>query len=430
MKKCLLLLLTCLSAHMQAQENPVAFVHAHIIPVDGPEVEDGVLLVQHGSIIAVGRYGEVTLPENAEVREMRGKVIMPGLVDTHSHLGDGSGGDRSSALNPEVRILDALDPTSDSFKRALAGGITTLNVMPGSGHLMSGQTVYIKLRNNARTIEDLLFCEDINSGICGGMKMANGTNSIRTDPNFPGTRAKSAAMVRSLFTQAREYQRKTEEAESDTSKTGPPRDLRMEALVQIMKGERVVHFHTHRHDDVLTAIRLSKEFGFKIVLHHVSEAWKVADEIAEAGVPASIIVIDSPGGKLEAMDLRNNNGAALERAGAEVAFHTDDGITDSRVFRRSAAVGVREGMSRQKALEALTIAGARMLELDSRLGSLTPGKDADFVIMSGDPFSTYTHVEETWVEGQKVFDRADPQDKAYATGGYKVYRSSVYFHSH
>ncbi len=431
MKKILLLLLAWMTCVMvQAQETPVAFVHAHIIPVDGEEIEDGTLLVQNGRVQAVGSFANVSVPSNAQVIDVTGKVIMPGLVDTHSHLGNGSGGDRSDALNPEVRILDAIDPTSDGFKRALAGGITTLNVMPGSGHLMSGQTVYIKLRKDAKTIEDLLFCEDITNGICGGMKMANGTNSIRPQPKFPGTRAKSAAMVRSLFTHAQDYMKKVQEAENDTSKTAPPRDLRMEALMQIMNGERIVHFHTHRHDDVLTAIRLSKEFGFKVVLHHVSEAWKVADEIAAAGVPASIIVIDSPGGKLEAMDLRNVNGAALEEAGALVGFHTDDGITDSRFFRRSAAIGVRDGMSRQKALEALTIAGAKMLELDDRLGTLTVGKDADFILMNGDPLSAYTHVEETWVEGQKVFDRSNPEDKAFATGGYKVYRSNLYLHVH
>jgi imidazolonepropionase-like amidohydrolase len=431
MKKIILFLWFILSPTLiYAQEKPTAFIHGRILPMEGDEIPDGTLVVQHGKILAVGSFNAVTLPNDAEVIDVTGKVIMPGLVDTHSHLGDGSGGDRSSALNPEVRILDALDPVSDSFKRALAGGITTVNVMPGSGHLMSGQTVYIKLRKDAKTIEDLLFCDDLNNGICGGMKMANGTNSIRPDANFPGTRAKSAAMVRALFTQAKEYQRKTIEAENDTAKTAPPRDLRMEALVQILDGRRIVHFHTHRHDDVLTAIRLSEEFGFKVVLHHVSEAWKVAEEIAAANVPASIIVIDSPGGKLEAMELDNSNGAALEKAGALVGFHTDDGITDSRLFRRSAAIAVRDGMSRQKALEGLTIAGAKMLELDEQLGSLVKGKDADFVIFSGDPLSTYTHVLETWVEGEKVFDRSDPNDRQFATGGYKVYRSHFYLHIH
>ncbi len=179
-----------------------------------------------------------------------------------------------------------------------------------------------------------------------------------------------------------------------------------------------MHFHTHRHDDILTALRLSKEFGFRIVLQHVSEAWKVAGEIAAAGAPSSIIMIDAPGGKLETQDVHFRNGAALERAGALVGFHTDDGITDSRLFLRSAGMAVRAGMSRDKALRGMTLSGAEMLDMADRVGSLKVGKDADLVILSGDPLSVYTQVLETWVEGARVFDRADPKDRLYAVGGY------------
>jgi imidazolonepropionase-like amidohydrolase len=191
----------------------------------------------------------------------------------------------------------------------------------------------------------------------------------------------------------------------------------MEALVEVLDRARVVHFHTHRHDDILTALRLQKEFGFRMVLQHVSEAWKVADEIAQAKVPASIIFIDSPGGKLETTDIKFENGAALERAGALTGFHTDDGITDSRWFLRSAGLAVRAGMSRAKALYALTMANAIMLDLQDRVGSLETGKDADFIVLSGDPLSVYTHVLETWVEGKRVFDRNDPEDYLRAVGG-------------
>jgi imidazolonepropionase-like amidohydrolase len=321
-----------------------------------------------------------------------------------------------------VRILDAIDVRNDTFKKVIAGGITTVNVMPGSGHLMSGQTAYLKMRP-ARTIDDMLFCGDPTDGICGGMKMANGTNSIGERP-FPGTRAKSAALVRQLFLRAQDYRSKLEAAGGDSTKL-PKRDLEMESLVQILEGKRIVQFHTHRADDIMTAIRLSQEFGFRMVLHHVSEAWKVAREIAEAKVPCSVIVIDSPGGKLEAVDLRFDTGAELEKAGVTVAFHTDDSITDSRLFLRSAALGVRAGMSREKALEGLTLAGAKMLDLQERVGSLKPGKDADFTILSGDPFSVYTHVEQTWVEGSKVFDRSNPEDRKYAVGGYNVFREAM-----
>jgi len=186
----------------------------------------------------------------------------------------------------------------------------------------------------------------------------------------------------------------------------------------LLEGKRKVHHHTHRHDDILTVLRLKKEFGFEVVLHHVSEAWKVADEIAEAKVACSLIFLDSPGGKLEARDLEWRNGAELEKRGVLTALHTDDPINDSRWFLRNAAIGVRAGMSRQKALEALTIAGAQILDLEDSTGSLEPGKKADFVILSGDPFSIYTRILETHVEGRKVFDLQNEQDRLFAQGGY------------
>ncbi len=417
-----LCLLGSLSSPIGAQERPHAFRGARLVPIAGPPIASGVLVVHEGRIAAVGPAGRVNVPADAVVHDASGKVIMPGLVDTHSHVGGGDGGDRSSPLQPDVRILDALDARHDGIQKAQAGGITTANVMPGSGHLMSGQTVYVKLRDG-ETIYDLLLCDDVLAEICGGMKMANGTNSMRAPP-FPGTRAKSAALVRAKYVKAQEYRAKLEAAGGDSSKM-PKRDLEMEAMVEILEGRRIVHHHTHRHDDILTVLRLREEFGFRVVLHHVSEGWKVADEIAAAGVPASIIVLDAPGGKLEAIDISMENGAALERAGATVAYHTDDGITDSRFFLRSAALAVRAGMSREAALRALTLSGAEMLDLQERIGTLEAGKDADFVILSGDPLSVYTRVEQTWVEGVKVFDLADPTDHAYAVGGYEVLRDET-----
>lgn len=401
-----------------AQEKPVAFKGALIYPVVGAPIQNGVLIVQKGKITKVGG-ADTAIPSDATVITVAGKVIMPGLVDTHSHLGGPAGGDASAPINPDARAMDAVNPTSDGFMKALAGGLTTLNVMPGSGHLMSGQTVYLKMREG-KIMEDILITNE--RGVYGGMKMANGTNSLRaTSANgFPGTRAKSAALVREQFVKAVEYRKKIAKAGKDSTKL-PDRDLKMEALGEVLSGKRVVHFHTHKENDILTAIRLSKEFNFRVVLHHVSEAWKVADEIAKAKVTSSIITIDSPGGKLEAMNYSFSNGAALEKAGALFGFHTDDGITDSRFLLRSAALSVREGLSREKAMEALTIAGAKMLDLSSRIGSIEAGKDADFIILSGDPFSVYTKVEQTWVEGKKRFDLSNPRDKAYATGGFQVY---------
>jgi len=395
-----------------AQSTVSAFIGATVIPVEGPEIPRGTVLVRDGRIEAVGPGDRIVVPAGAMVVDLRGKTIIPGLVDTHSHIGSGSGGDRSAAMHPDARIYDAINPADSSFVQALAGGVTTINIMPGSGHLMSGQTVYVKNRRKAKI--DELWIAGADGRPMGGLKMANGTNPLGSPPE-PGTRAKAMAMVRQKFIDAREYR--------DARRKDPaskPIDIGLEAMAEALDGTRMVHHHTHRADDILSVLRLQKEFGFRVVLHHVSEGHRVAAEIAAAKVPVSAIIIDAPGGKLEAVNLSFTVGVVLEKAGVRTAFHTDDGITDSRWFLRSAALALRAGMSRQAALESVTLAGAEMLDLRHRVGSIAPGKDADLVVLSGDPFSIYTKVEQTWVEGVRVFDRSQPKDLAYATGGFGV----------
>ena len=396
-----------------AQPQPLALTNAHIIPIAGDEIPSGTLLVHQGKIVAVG--ANVSIPAEAERRDLGGKTLMPGLVDTHSHIGEVEGADRSEPIQADARTLDSINVRDARIQKAQAGGLTTANIMPGSGHLLSGQTTYVKLRDG-KTIDDLLIFNDDGSP-AGGIKMANGTNS-RRDPPFPGTRAKSAALVREQFIKAQEYREKIRTAAGDPEKT-PDRDLELEALVEALEGKRIIHFHTHRHDDIMTVLRLAKELGLRVVLQHVSDARFVADGIAASGViGSSLILIDAPGGKIEAKDNAFENGVALEKAGALAGFHTDDGVTDSRLFRRQAALAVRAGMSREKALYGLTMAGAIMLDLQHRVGSLEAGKDADFVVLDGDPLSVYTKVLETWVDGVKVFDRTNERDRLYAVGGY------------
>ncbi len=414
----LTLLFASLSS-LVAQEHPVAFRGAHLLPISGPAIESGTLIVQHGRIIGIGPSDTTPIPGDAEIHDVTGRVLMPGLIDSHSHIGGwpGFGADNSHPIQPEVRVLDAVDVRDASIQKARAGGITTVNVMPGSGHLISGQTLYLKLRD-VNTIEgQLILLPD--GRVAGGLKMANGTNSQRQDTlaQFPGTRARSAALVRETFIKALEYRAKVERAGADADKL-PPRDLGLEAVLEAIDGVRVVQHHTHRHDDIVTVLRLQREFGFKVVLHHVSEGWKIPDEIAAADVlGCSIIVVDSPGGKLEARDMRFETAAVLERAGVQVGFHTDDPICDSRLFLRSAAFAVRGGMSREAALAGLTVNNARLLGLGDRLGTLEVGKDADFILLSGDPFSVYTQVLQTWIEGQLTFDRDRPTDRLWAEGG-------------
>jgi imidazolonepropionase-like amidohydrolase len=402
-----------------AEESCTAWTHAKIMPADGPAIEDGILVVRGSKIIAVGPSASTTIPSDAKVVDASNKWLMPGLVCTHSHVGGMGAADGSSPIQPGVRVLDSINVRDAGFRRALAGGLTTLNIMPGSGHLISGQTVYCKLRyydkSHPNTIDDIVI-RDMDGKSLGGLKMANGTNSIGEAP-FPGTRGKSAYLVREQYVKAREYHAKVVAAKDAPDKL-PPRDLHLESLAEAMLGKRIVHHHTHRHDDIMTVMRLSQEFGFRTVLHHVSEGWKVAKEIAAAKLPCSIIVLDSPGGKLEARDMTFKNGRVLDEAGVRVAFHTDDWITDSRLFVRSAALAVRAGMNREKAIQGLTLAGAEMLGLEDRIGSLTVGKDADISIWSGDPLSVYSRVVETWVEGKKSFDLSEPEDRLFAEGGY------------
>jgi imidazolonepropionase-like amidohydrolase len=359
-----------LTARVNAQEKPQVFIGAQIIPMSGAPIAHGVLVVAGGKIVAVGTADKIAIPAGAEIHDITGKVLMPGLVDSHSHI--------------------------------------------GSGHLISGQTLYLKLRE-ARTVDDLLIKLPDGTN-AGGLKMANGTNSMRGANGFPGTRAKSAALVRAEYIKAQEYRDKIKRANGDAEKL-PPRDLALEKMSEVLAGQRIVQNHTHRHDDILTVLRLAQEFGFKVVLHHVSEGWRVAPEIAAAHAPCSVIMIDSPGGKLETKDADWRTPAILEQAGVLVGFHTDDPICDSRRFLRSAALAVRAGMTRQGALAAVTIANAKILGLDARVGSLEPGKDADFIVLSADPLSVYAHIEQTWVEGTKVFDLSRPADHLYAVGG-------------
>lgn len=407
-----------LHAQTEPQPSVLAFVGCRLLPITSDPIDDGCLVIAAKKIAAVGKRSEVSIPAGATTIDCNGKWIMPGLVCTHSHVGGAAAADGSQPIQPGVRVLDSLNIYSSGFRRALAGGLTTLNIMPGSGHLISGQTVYTKLRffdDHPRTIEDILL-RDPSGQPLGGLKMANGTNSIGDNP-FPGTRGKSAFLVREQYIKAREYHAKVQKAAGDPEKL-PDRNLHFEALVEAMQGKRIVHHHTHRHDDIMTVLRVANEFGLQVVLHHVSEGWRVARELAEARVPCSLILLDSPGGKLEAENLVFKNARVLDEHGVRIAFHTDDWITDSRLFARMAAMAVRAGLSRARALDALTVAGAEMLGVQDRLGSLQAGKDADFAVWSGDPLSVYAHVEQTWVEGQLAFDRWREADRLLAEGGF------------
>jgi imidazolonepropionase-like amidohydrolase len=415
----MLLAVVPLGAHA---EGVLVFEGPDVLTGAGPRISGGRIVVRDGKIAALGPAETVSVPAGAQIVDCRGKLVIPGLVDTHSHVGifprprvpaHADGNEASAPLQSAVRALDAIWPDDPGIRMARAGGVTTANIMPGSGNPVGGQTAYVKLRG--ATVEEMLI-----PGATGGLKMANGENPKRG--KAPRTRMAVAARQRALFVNAQAYRKKWQRWGNDDDKPPPARDLALEPIVEVLEGQRTVHYHTHRADDIMSALRLREEFGFDLVLQHASEAFAVADQIAAARVPVSIIVVDSPGGKHEMIRLRFANGEELERAGVRVAIHTDDPITSSRLFLRAAALSVRGGMSPDAALRAVTLEAARLLRLDQRLGSLEVGKDADLVVLSGEPFSVYTRVLETWIEGERVFDRSDPIDRIYATGGFATER--------
>ena len=221
------------------QAKPIVLQGARILTM-GPDgmLDDATVILEDGAISAIGPASETAVPDGAVVHDMTGKLILPGLVDTHSHVGGGWGADGSAPIQPGVRVLDSINARSSGFQRAQAGGITCANVMPGSGHLCSGQTLYLKFKD-AGTIDGLLM-HDANGAILGGLKMANGTNSQRAAP-FPGTRGKSAALVRQAFLDAQAYKAKQDAAANDPEVDAPDRDLGKEALVEALAGTRIVH---------------------------------------------------------------------------------------------------------------------------------------------------------------------------------------------
>ena len=441
----------CLPFRHQAFAEPIVLRGARIHTVAGPVIENGTLIIQDGRIQEVIESDRIILPPDAKVIDVSGKVIIPGLVDSHSHLGvysrpavkaNSDGNESTDPITSVVRALDSLNPFDPGIRMANAGGVTTANIMPGSANVIGGQTIYVKLRGYSP--EQMWF---ESPHVLGGLKMANGENPKRAHGGkgkAPSTRMKVAALQRAELIKAQEYlakwQRfrekaaefdkasggrqppgdldKKSESKKDDPPTQPERNIALEPLVDVLLKKRTVHFHTHRADDILTVLRLKKEFGFDLVIQHGTEAYKVLDEIAKAGVPVSLTIPDSPGGKAEVVGFIEECAAEMTKAGIKVHVNTDDPVTESRFLLRTAAVTVRGGLTPDEALKTITLNPAQALRLDERVGSLEKGKDADFVVLSGEPFSAYTRVLETYIDGKRVFSLDNDSDRSFQTGGF------------
>ncbi|MFQ5701604.1 MAG: amidohydrolase family protein [Acidobacteriota bacterium] len=405
----------CLLATPVVAED-VIVKNATIWTISGKGILAGAdLLVRDGKIVAVGPGLKAS--SSTVIIDGSGKHVTPGLIDAHSHTGvDGAVNEGANNITAEVRIGDVLDPDSIAIYRELAGGLTVANVLHGSADSIGGQNQVIKLKWGV-TAEQLKF-----PGAPPGIKFALGENPKRSNfsflrtPRYPSTRMGVEQSIRERFLAARRYEQRWREYDRlrprQKAHTVPPRkDLQLEAIAQILDGERLVHSHCYQQNEILMLIRLAEQFGFRIAtFQHVLEGYKVADEIARHGAGASTFS-DWWAYKLEAYDAIPYNGALMAQRGVVVSFNSDSNEL-ARHLNTEAAKAMKYGdLPAEEAIKFVTINPARQLGIDDRVGSLEPGKDADFVVWSGNPLSVYTIAEQTWVDGEKQFDRREDLDR-------------------
>ncbi len=374
----------------------------------GPDavLENADLLVRRGKITAVGR--NLSAPVGAAVIDAAGKHVAPGIIDAHSHSAlVGNVNEPTHAVTTEVRTADILDPTDISIYRQLASGVTAANLLHGSANPMGGQATVIKLRWG-REAEGLVM-----EGAPGGIKFALGENVKQSNwgemftTRYPQTRMGVEQIMLDTFTAAKAYGEAWDAW--NRSKRGPPprRDLRLDAVLEILRGERRVNIHSYRADEILMFLRLAERFGFKVAaFQHVLEGYKVAPELAAAGAGASSFT-DWWSFKWEAYDAIPHNPALLTRAGVLTSINSDSDELARRLNSDAAKAVKYGGLSEVEAFALVTINPARQLGVAGRIGSLEPGKDADFVIWTENPLSTFARVEQTWIDGARYFDRTE-----------------------
>lgn len=422
-----------------AGATPVLIRGATVMTAAGKRFSPGHVLLEGGKIAAVGE-GDGVAPEGAEVVEGKGLFVTPGVIDTHSHMGvypfpyveaHSDGNEMTGATTPHVWAEHGFWPQDPALWRAVAGGVTTIQVLPGSANLIGGRSFTAKLRpDRAARLMRM-------PGAPQGLKIACGENPKRvygTKGQPPQTRMGNVAGFRAAFQKAVEYRRAQQKYERDLeawkkrqgkdSKAGDPtkaddppeppvRDLGMETLVAVLDGKILVHNHCYRADEMSLMLDLAREFGFRIrAFHHSLEAYKIADRLAEEGVAAATWA-DWWGFKLEAFDGISENVALLHRAGAMPIIHSDSSREVRRLQHEAAkamAAGRRVGIaiSEDEALKWFTANAAWALGVEQQTGTLEVGKDADVVLWSGNPFSIYSLAQQVFIDGERVFDRAKP----------------------
>jgi imidazolonepropionase-like amidohydrolase len=385
-----------------------AIVGARVVPVTGEPIDGGTVLLDGGKIIAVGGP-EITVPAGAQTVDAAGKWVLPGFIDAHAHVGvveeaEGwAGRDSNEMTRPVtayVRALDAINPADQGFRDAIGGGVLAVNVNPGSGNPIGGQTVAIKCWG--RIVDEMVLREP------SGMKSALGENPKRTYADrheTPSTRLGTAAVIREAFVSARNYLARLAAAENQPEAERKPvdRDLGLEALGRVLRREIPWRQHCHRADDIATAMRIAREFGYQLVIDHGTEAHLLADLIAEQGIPVIIGPLFTSRSKVELRNRSLANPGRLDAAGVTIAITTDHPVVPIHFLIHQASLAVKEGLDAAAALRAVTINPARILGVDDRIGSLEPGKDADLVIWSGDPLDVTSRAERAYSGGREIY---------------------------
>ncbi|TFB53656.1 amidohydrolase [Cryobacterium tagatosivorans] len=388
--------------------QPIAIVNARVLPIAGDPLERGTVLIRDGRIEAVGT--DLAVPADAVVIDATGKWVLPGFIEAHGHVGideeanGWAGNDTNEMTDPNmagVRAIDAINIDDEGFRDALAGGITTIVVKPGSGNPIGGQTVAIKSWGG-RTVDEQVVSESVS------VKSALGENPKRVygdRTQTPSTRLGVSLVIRRAFVEARNYAEARDAAEL---KNEPfTRDLGKETLARVLSGELAWDQHVHRHDDIATALRLADEFGYRLVINHGTEGHKLADVLAERDIPVIFGPLFTSRTKVELRDRAIGNLVALAAAGVRVAITTDHPVVPINFLVHQASFAVKEGLPARVALEALTVNPAVMMRLQDRVGSLTPGLDADVVVWSGDPLEITSRAELVLISGTPVYRWAD-----------------------
>lgn len=383
----------------------VAIRSGYVVPVDGDPIDGGTVLIVDGKIAAVGPDTEVIVPAGTRVVDAAGRWVLPGFVEAHGHLGvheDGEGwegDDTNEKTDPNgarMRALDAINPADVAFGDALAGGVTSAVIKPGSANPIGGQTVAVKCWG--RWVDEMVIREPVS------VKSALGENPKRVygeKKAVPSTRQGVAAVIRDAFTTARNYRARRDHAAAE----GKPfdRDNTMEVLLRVLDGELPWSQHSHRADDIATALRLADEFGYRVIINHATEAHLIADEIARRGVPVVTGPLFTTRKKVELRHRTLANPGILARAGVKLAITTDHPVIPINFLVHQATLTVKEGLDRETALRAITLNPAEIMGLDDRVGALRPGLDGDVVIWSGDPLDVMSRALHTFVDGREVY---------------------------